>query len=75
MNHMVEQSLLTQAKRLTPAERLELIGELWQTLDPDALPFTETERIMLDERLAYLSAKADSSRPWKEVKANLRRRR
>lgn len=71
---MVDQVLLTQAKRLTPADRLELIGELWQTLDHDSLPVTGAERDMLDERLVDLSANPDSGRPWGDVEAELRSR-
>ncbi|MHB1235674.1 MAG: addiction module protein [Microbacteriaceae bacterium] len=71
---MVNQALLTQAKQLAPADRLELIGELWQTLDHDDLPVTHAERVMLDERLADLAANPDSGRPWEEVEAGLRRR-
>lgn len=71
---MVDQTLLTQAKQLAPADRLELIGELWQSLDHDALPVTGAERTMLDERLADLSANPDSGRSWGEVEAELHRR-
>lgn len=71
---MVDQTLLTQAKQLTPADRLELIGELWQTLDHEALPVTDAERTMLDERLADLSADPESGRSWEEAEAELRRR-
>ncbi len=71
---MVNQALLTQVKHLTPADRLELIGELWQTLDHGDLSVTHTERVMLDERLADLAANPGSVRPWEEVEADLRRR-
>jgi len=68
---MVDQVLLTQAKQLSPADRLELIGELWQTLDHDKLPVTSFEKALLDERLADLSAHPDSGRPWGDVEAEL----
>jgi putative addiction module component (TIGR02574 family) len=71
---MVDQALLTQAKQMTPADRLELIGELWQTLDHDNLPVTAADRDMLDERVADLSANPDSGRPWGDVEAELRSR-
>lgn len=70
---MVDQVLLTQVKRLDPADRLELIGELWETLDHDALPVTDAERNMLDERLRDLHENPESGRPWDEVEAELRR--
>lgn len=71
---VVDRALLTQAKQLDPADRLELIGELWQSLNSDELPVTAAERTMLDERLADLSKNPDSGRPWKEVEADLQRR-
>lgn len=71
---MVDEALLTQAKRMTPADRLELIGELWQTLDHDNFAVTAAERDMLDERVADLSANPDAGRPWGDVEAGLRNR-
>lgn len=71
---MVDQALLTQAKQLAAADRLELIGELWQSLNPDELPVISAEQSMLDERLADLSASPDTGRPWEEVEAKLHRR-
>jgi putative addiction module component (TIGR02574 family) len=64
---MVDPALLTQAKQLTPADRLELIGELWQTLDHDELPVSDAERAMLDERLLDLTTNPESGRPWEEL--------
>ncbi len=71
---MVDQTLLSQAKQLPPADRMELIGELWQTLDHEELHVTDADRTMLDERLADLAANPDSGRPWQAVDAELRRR-
>jgi putative addiction module component (TIGR02574 family) len=71
---VVDNALLAQAKQLDPADRLELISELWQSLNPDELPITSSERSMLDERLVDLSANPDSGRPWEEVEADLKRR-
>ncbi len=68
---MVDQVLLTQAKQLSPADRLELIGELWQTLEHDTLPVTNVEKVLLDERIADLSAHPGSGRPWGDVEAEL----
>lgn len=68
---MVDPILLTQAKQLTPADRLDLIGELWQTLDPDELPVTAADRDMLDDRLRDLAASPDAGRSGEEVDADL----
>lgn len=47
-------AVLQDALRLSVAERLELIDELWQsiTADPAALPVTEAQKEELDRRLA-----------------------
>lgn len=38
-----------------PADRLELIGGLWDSLSPDDLPVTDAERAMIDDRLVDLT--------------------
>lgn len=40
---------------LTPDQRLELIGELWDSLDPNAIRLTSTQEAELDRRLASFS--------------------
>jgi putative addiction module component (TIGR02574 family) len=57
---------------LTPAEKLELIGELWDSLDANDVPLTQAQIEEIDRRLA-----ADGSEPgvpWEEVEARLRGR-
>jgi putative addiction module component (TIGR02574 family) len=71
---VVNQALLKQVKQLAPAERLELIGELWQSLNPDEFQVTDAEAAMLDERVARLAANPSSGRAWHEVEAGLRHR-
>jgi putative addiction module component (TIGR02574 family) len=71
MSFVVNPALLTQAKQLTPADRLELIEELWQSLNPDEFPVTAAEKSMLDERLADLAENPSSGRSWEDVEADL----
>ena len=71
---MVDPALLTQAKQLAPADRLDLIAELWQTLDHNQLPVSDAERAMLDERLSDFTANPKSGRPWEDVSRDLGRR-
>lgn len=71
---MVDQALVTQAKQLSPADRLELIGEIWESLNPDDLPVTEAEKALIRERLAEAGADPLAGRPWEEVEAELRPR-
>jgi putative addiction module component (TIGR02574 family) len=39
---------------LTPQQRLDLIGELWDSLDHDTLPLTPAQAAEIDRRLATL---------------------
>jgi putative addiction module component (TIGR02574 family) len=70
---MIDQSLLAKVASLSPADRLELIGAVWDTLSPDDLPVTDAEKALLDARLAELQTKPDDQSPWPDVKARLER--
>jgi hypothetical protein len=47
---MIDESLLAKVASLSAADRIELIGAVWDTLSPDDLPVTDAERacLMLD---------------------------
>ena len=70
---MIDESLLTKVSSLSPADRLELICRVWDTLSPDDLQVTDAERALLDARLADMEANPDDQSPWPEVKARLER--
>jgi putative addiction module component (TIGR02574 family) len=66
--------LLTEALRLSPSDRLQLIEALWDTLSEEDIPVTPEERALLDARLADLEANPGDQSPWSEVKARLEQR-
>lgn len=70
---MIDESLLTKVNSLSPADRLELISKVWDTLSPDDLPVTDAERKLLDARLADMEVHPDDQSPWTEVKTRLER--
>jgi putative addiction module component (TIGR02574 family) len=70
---MIDESLLAKVSSLSRADRLELIGAVWDTLSPDDLPVTDAERALLDGRLADMEAHPDDQSPWPEVEARLER--
>jgi putative addiction module component (TIGR02574 family) len=70
---MIDESFLAKVSSLSPADRLELIGVVWDTLSSDDLPVTDGERSLLDARLADMEAHPDDQSPWPEVKARLER--
>jgi putative addiction module component (TIGR02574 family) len=55
---------------LTPAEKLELIGELWDSLEADDVPLTQAQKDEIDRRLAA----DEPGVPWEDVEARLRNR-
>ena len=72
---MVERALLEQMKGLGVDDRLEIIGALWDTIDPDALPVEPGVAALIDERLAEADADPLMGEPWEDVKESLRLRR
>jgi putative addiction module component (TIGR02574 family) len=60
--------------RLTPAERLALIGAIWDSLPDtaDALPLADWQRDTLRDRIAAADAQPGRGSSWDEVKARLR---
>ena len=61
--------------RLSPQERLDLIGRLWDSLDDDDLPLTPEQEAELDCRLATADADLADSIPWESYREELRARR
>ncbi|MDX6443066.1 MAG: hypothetical protein QOH71_140 [Blastocatellia bacterium] len=59
---------------LTVEQRLELIGELWDSI-PDSLnelPVPEWHQQELERRLTAADADPEAAIPWEEVKRRLR---
>jgi putative addiction module component (TIGR02574 family) len=67
--------LLTEALKLSPNDRLQLIEALWDTLSERDIPVTAEERALLDERLNDLEQNPGAQSPWSDVKARLEQRR
>jgi len=60
-------------KRLSVAERVRLVQDIWDTLQPTAeeLPLTEEQRQLIDRRLEEHRHDPDSAIPWEQVKARI----
>ena len=61
--------------RLTPAERLQLVEELWDSLAPADIPLTPAQAEEVDRREALHRADPSRGRPWREVLDEIERRR
>lgn len=60
---------------LTAEERIELIGRLWDSLDPVlAAPITPALAAELDRREAEADGAPDAGDAWPEVRADLRKK-
>jgi putative addiction module component (TIGR02574 family) len=57
--------------RLSVAERLDLIGEIWDSIaaEVEQAPLTEAQRQEVDRRLAAHRANPQAAIPWEQVKA------
>jgi putative addiction module component (TIGR02574 family) len=60
--------------RLTPKERLELIGELWDSLSPADVLLTPAHEAELDRRLASFDSDRREAISWEDLDAELDRR-
>jgi putative addiction module component (TIGR02574 family) len=72
---MVDQALLEQTKQLDVADRVELINELWASIDTDSLPVSPAEAELIDQRLDEADAQPLVGHSWGAVEASLRSRR
>lgn len=65
-------------RRLSVQERLQLIGDLWDTVADEAseeiLPLTPELAADLDQRLAEYEANPQASIPWAQVREQLLRK-
>ena len=57
---------------LSPAERLQLAQDLWDSLPEEAVPLTEEQVRELERRLADHDANPEAAIPWREVRDRLR---
>ena len=67
---------LSEILKLSVAERLQLVEQVWDSIAEDAeeLTLTAEQATELDRRLADADVDPGNGRPWSEVKADLLRR-
>jgi putative addiction module component (TIGR02574 family) len=68
---------LPQVIALSPAEKLDLIGELWESLDQEQkqVEVSEQEKKMLDDRWEQFLANPESALTLEQMKALMAARR
>lgn len=65
---------MRQAIDLDPSDKVELTGALWDSMDHSEREVSDSERELLDARLADLAAHPGDERPWEQIRAELRQR-
>lgn len=61
-------------RHLSARERIDLIGEIWDSIDAEAVPLTAAQENELDRRLVTLDEDIKQGRDAAEVLTDLRRR-
>ena len=66
-------TLRDEISRMSVEERLDLIEQLWESLEDrfEELPLTDEQKRELDRRLALHEAHPDRAIPWEQVRAEL----
>jgi putative addiction module component (TIGR02574 family) len=60
--------------RLSPEERLNLIGQLWDSLNDGDIPLTSKQKSELERRLSSLKKDREQAITWEELRSELARR-
>jgi len=54
---------------LSPAEKIELLDVLWESLEADEVPLTDAQRAELVHRIARHEQNPSDVIPWEQVRA------
>ena len=66
---------LTEFQKMSVDERIELIGDIWDSIPAEAMPpLTQAQEKELERRIADYRQNPSSSLPWEVVKAELQKR-
>lgn len=64
-----------EIEELSPAERLQLIEDVWSTLEQSVseLPLLPEHQRVIDSRMEQLRTHPDAGAPWDQVRSRLTR--
>jgi len=63
-----------EISRLSPEERLTLIGQLWDSLHDDEVGLSAAQRTELERRLSTLDRDRTQAVSWEQLRAELAQR-
>jgi putative addiction module component (TIGR02574 family) len=66
--------MMIDITRMSPQERLDLIGRLWDSLDAEDVHLTAAQEAELDRRLATFDEDVKTGSTWEKIDAELDRR-
>jgi putative addiction module component (TIGR02574 family) len=68
-------TVLAEARKLSPEDRLDLLGEVWDSLESEGIPVSAQDRTILESRISDLEANPSAQESWQQAKASLESRR
>jgi putative addiction module component (TIGR02574 family) len=72
MSAQMNKALLAELLELTPAERIQLAEDLWDSISPEDMPpLTEEQQQEIERRLAEHARDPSRASSWEEVRARL----
>jgi len=72
---MSTEPFVAQFRELSPDEKIRLVQELWDAIAEEVsrMPLAESQRRLLDERLADEEQNPDDVEPWEKAKQDILR--
>jgi putative addiction module component (TIGR02574 family) len=68
----MNKALLTELLGLTPAERIQLAEDLWDSIEPEELPPpTQVQQCEIERRIAEHAREPSRASSWDDVRARL----
>ena len=65
---MTKTEIIKQASKLSPAEKILLIEELWDSIEENNIEFSEEHRKIIRKRIEAEKQNPDEVYTWEEVK-------
>jgi putative addiction module component (TIGR02574 family) len=65
---------ISELRQLPPEEKLQIIGELWDSLATEQLPLPQWQIDEIERRDKAYRENPSAVIPWEQVKENIRRR-
>ena len=68
---MTRSEILAELLKLNASDRLQLVGDLWDSIGEKNLPLTDAQAAELQRRMDELERNPSIGVPWEEVRASL----